>query len=136
MSLRRLPRATIFTYRHCVTMVSRMARRHGSGRSSSTAIFTCAPTTAKHPVGIRPLCGSGAAEFAGMTRDVSFEPAADALNDRVDDAYGIKYRNSRYLNSMTSRQARYATVKIFLCVAPAANAANVATGSTQGKPDD
>jgi hypothetical protein len=78
----------------------------------------------------------GRIRVAGMTRDVSFEPAADALNDRVDDAYGIKYRNSRYLNSMTSRQARYATVKIFLCVAPAANAANVATGSTQGKPDD
>ncbi|MDR5817126.1 DUF2255 family protein [Caballeronia sp. LZ033] len=36
----------------------------------------------------------GRIRVAGMTRDVSFESAANALNDRVDDAYGIKYRNS------------------------------------------
>ncbi|MDR5881929.1 DUF2255 family protein [Caballeronia sp. LZ032] len=78
----------------------------------------------------------GRIRVAGMTRDVSFESAANALNDRVDDAYGIKYRNSWYLNSMASRQARYATVKISPCGATAENAANVTTGMTQGKPDD
>ncbi len=75
----------------------------------------------------------GRIRVAGMTRDVSFEPAADALNDRVDDAFGLKYRNSRYLDSMKSRQARSATVKISPCLA---SAANVTTGSTHGKPDD
>jgi hypothetical protein len=76
---------------------------------------------------------AGRIRVAGMTQDVSFEPVADALNDSIDDAYGIKYHNSRYLDSMRSRQARSTTVKISPCLP---TGANVKTGSTQGKPDD
>jgi hypothetical protein len=49
---------------------------------------------------------------AGMTREVSFEPAADAVNDRIDDAYRAKYKGSPYLAPMIAAGARAATVKI------------------------
>lgn len=76
----------------------------------------------------------GRIRVAGMTRDVSFEPVeGSALHDSVDDAYGIKYRNSRYLGAMKSGQARAATVKISPSLA---TVANVTTGSTQGEPDE
>ena len=49
---------------------------------------------------------------AGLTREVSFEPADARFNDRIDEAYRAKYRNSSYLGAMLSAQARGATVKI------------------------
>jgi hypothetical protein len=49
---------------------------------------------------------------AGMTKEVVFEPADAAINDRIDDAYRTKYRGSPYLNSMIGPRARSATVKI------------------------
>jgi hypothetical protein len=49
---------------------------------------------------------------AGMTRDVTFESANDAINDRVDDAYKAKYQTSRYLKPMIGASARSATVKV------------------------
>lgn len=49
---------------------------------------------------------------AGMTRDVSFEPVEDALNDRIDDAYRAKYGKSQYLPPMISPRARAATIRI------------------------
>jgi hypothetical protein len=54
----------------------------------------------------------GRISVAGMTRDVSFEPAVDQLNERIDAAYRAKYRTSTYLNSMTGTRSRAATVKI------------------------
>jgi len=49
---------------------------------------------------------------AGLTREVAFEPADDALNDRIDDAYSAKYRGSPYLKPMIGKRARAATVRI------------------------
>jgi hypothetical protein len=49
---------------------------------------------------------------AGLTRDVSFEPAKDAVTDRSDDAYRSKYGRSSYLAAMMGARARAATVQI------------------------
>jgi len=49
---------------------------------------------------------------ADMTKEVVFEPAADALHDRIDDAYRAKYAGSPYLPPMIGAGARAATVKI------------------------
>jgi len=49
---------------------------------------------------------------AGMTREVTFEPADGPINDRIDNAYGEKYRGSPYLKPMIGATARAATVKI------------------------
>lgn len=55
---------------------------------------------------------SGRITAAGMTREVTFEPVEGTINDRVDDAYRSKYKESPYLNPMISAQARAATVKV------------------------
>ncbi|EJT05889.1 DUF2255 family protein [Rhizobium sp. CCGE 510] len=49
---------------------------------------------------------------AGMTRTVAFEPVDGPINDRIDDAYRAKYRNSQHLPPMVSDRARAATVRI------------------------
>lgn len=49
---------------------------------------------------------------AGMTKEVSFEPAGGSINDSVDDAYRSKYASSTYLKAMISAGAREATVRI------------------------
>jgi hypothetical protein len=49
---------------------------------------------------------------AGNTTEVSFEAVSGPINDRIDAAYTVKYRGSRYLSPMISEQARSATVKI------------------------
>jgi len=49
---------------------------------------------------------------AGMTREVTFEPVEDAINDRIDDAYRTKYRSSQYLAPMIGARARAATIRI------------------------
>jgi hypothetical protein len=49
---------------------------------------------------------------AGMTKDVVFEPVEEPINDRIDEAYRAKYRNSRYLDPMIGAGARCATVRI------------------------
>jgi hypothetical protein len=49
---------------------------------------------------------------AGMTTEVTFEPVAGAINDRIDEAYRAKYRGNPYLASMISARARSATVMI------------------------
>ncbi len=49
---------------------------------------------------------------AGMTKDVTFEPVGDFMDDRIDDAYGAKYKTSPYLPPMISQRSRLATVKI------------------------
>jgi hypothetical protein len=56
---------------------------------------------------------------AGMTKEVSFEPVEGPVNDRIDEAYRVKYAGSPYLAPMTGARARAATVKIMPRVAKA-----------------
>jgi hypothetical protein len=55
---------------------------------------------------------AGRITTAGMTKEVTFEPVQDSINDRIDDAYRAKYRSSEYLNPMIGARARSATIKI------------------------
>jgi hypothetical protein len=55
---------------------------------------------------------AGRITAAGMTRDVTFEPVAGAISDRIDDAYRAKYKGSPYLSPMIGAGARSATVKV------------------------
>ncbi len=55
---------------------------------------------------------AGRVTAAGMAHEVSFEPVAGAVNDRIDDAYRTKYATSPYLGPMISQRARAATVRI------------------------
>lgn len=55
---------------------------------------------------------AGRVRIAGMEREVAFEPASGELNDRIDEAYRVKYRTSPYLSPMIGGRARAATVKI------------------------
>jgi hypothetical protein len=49
---------------------------------------------------------------AGRTREVHFESIEGPINDRIDDAYRVKYKDSTYLRPMISSRARAATVRI------------------------
>jgi len=49
---------------------------------------------------------------AGLTKEVTFLPTNGPINDRIDDAYRVKYQGSRYLSAMSGARARSATVKI------------------------
>lgn len=51
---------------------------------------------------------AGRITAAGITEEVSLEPA----NDRIDDAYRTKYSGSPYLKPMIGARARAATVKV------------------------
>lgn len=55
---------------------------------------------------------AGRITAAGMTKEVAFEPVEGAINDRVDDAYRVKYADNPYLGSMISTRARAATVRV------------------------
>lgn len=55
---------------------------------------------------------AGRISAAGMTKAVAFEPIDGSINDRIDEAYRLKYQNSEYLSPMISNGARSATVKI------------------------
>jgi hypothetical protein len=55
---------------------------------------------------------AGRITAAGMTREVLFERVDGELNERIDDAYREKYRDSPYLEPMIGAAARSATVKI------------------------
>ena len=48
----------------------------------------------------------------GLTRQVAFEPVDADINDRIDEAYRVKYRGNPYLNPMIGVRARAATVRI------------------------
>jgi hypothetical protein len=56
---------------------------------------------------------------AGMTKEVTFEPVEDPINELIDDAYRAKYRGSPYLSPMISGRARSATVKVSCKLPPA-----------------
>ena len=49
---------------------------------------------------------------ASMTKEVTFAPIDGAINDRIDEAYRVKYRDSRYLDPMIGVRARSATVRM------------------------
>jgi hypothetical protein len=49
---------------------------------------------------------------AGITKEVSFEPVTGAVNERIDEAYRVKYKTSPYLKPMIQQNARSATVRI------------------------
>jgi hypothetical protein len=55
---------------------------------------------------------AGRITAAGIAKEVSFEPANDAVNDRIDDAYRTKYKGSSYLKPMVGARARAATVNV------------------------
>jgi hypothetical protein len=55
---------------------------------------------------------AGRISAAGMTKAVSFEPVDGPINDRIDDAYRAKYRDSPYLDPMIGARARAATVRV------------------------
>ena len=55
---------------------------------------------------------AGRITAAGMTKAVDFEPVDGPINDRVDEAYRAKYRDSPYLKPMIGARARAATVKV------------------------
>lgn len=55
---------------------------------------------------------AGRIRAAGMTKEVVFEPATDAVADQIDEAYRAKYRTSQYLGHMIGARSRAATVKI------------------------
>jgi len=55
---------------------------------------------------------AGRITAAGITKEVAFEPVDGKVNDRIDDAYRMKYHSSPYLSPMISKKARAATVRI------------------------
>ena len=55
---------------------------------------------------------AGQITSAGQTTDVSFEPVAGEINERIDAAYCEKYSFSPYLKPMISARSRAATVRI------------------------
>jgi len=48
----------------------------------------------------------------GSTKPVTFEPAAAALSERIDEAYRTKYDGSPYVAPITGPRARAATLRV------------------------
>lgn len=59
---------------------------------------------------------AGRIAATGRLKEVTFQPVEgpgqEVINDRIDEAYRMKYRGSPYLNAMIGKRARIATVKI------------------------
>jgi len=55
---------------------------------------------------------AGRITVGGLTKEGSCEPVDGAVQDRIDDAYRAKYRESPYLGAMIGARARSATVKV------------------------
>lgn len=55
---------------------------------------------------------AGRITAAGLTKDVTFEPADHRINDRIDDAYRAKYKGSPYLDPMIDTRVRTTTVRV------------------------
>lgn len=55
---------------------------------------------------------AGRIAAAGMSKEVTFEPAEGPVNDQIDDAYRKKYKGSPYLAPMIGARARSATIKV------------------------
>lgn len=57
---------------------------------------------------------AGRISVAGMTKDVAFAPVDRSLINRIYEAYRLKHRDSRYIESKISTWARAATMEIKL----------------------
>jgi hypothetical protein len=55
---------------------------------------------------------AGRITAGGLTKEVSFEPVEEGVNDRIDEAYQLKYKGSEYVKVMVGARARSATVKV------------------------
>lgn len=55
---------------------------------------------------------AGQIKAGGLMREVTFEPVEGSVNTLIDEAYGLKYKDSPYLSSMIGKQAQSATVRI------------------------
>jgi hypothetical protein len=55
---------------------------------------------------------AGRITAAGLTKEVTFEPVDGPINDRIDEAYRVKYGGSPYLRPMIGARARAATVQV------------------------
>jgi hypothetical protein len=55
---------------------------------------------------------AGRITAAGMTKEVAFGPVDGAIQNRIDDAYRAKYKDSEYLPPMIGERARSAAVKV------------------------
>jgi hypothetical protein len=55
---------------------------------------------------------AGRITAAGMTKEIVFASVDGPLLDRIDEAYRVKYRDSRYLEPMIGTRARTATMEI------------------------
>ena len=55
---------------------------------------------------------AGRITAAGITKKVAFETVDGKIQDRIDEAYKVKYKGSPYLKPMIAARARSATVKI------------------------
>lgn len=55
---------------------------------------------------------AGRITAAGMALDVAFEPVDGAINDRIDEAYRVKYHGSAYLAPMIAAGPRSATIRV------------------------
>jgi hypothetical protein len=56
--------------------------------------------------------GAGRVRVAGRDYEVTFTAADPAVDHEIDDAYRLKYGDSRYLEPMLSKRAQDATVAI------------------------
>jgi hypothetical protein len=63
-----------------------------------------------HKAALRQKAGRIAA--GGITKDVIFEPVDGEINERIDDAYSMKYKGSPYLPPMLAAGPRGATVRV------------------------
>ncbi len=55
---------------------------------------------------------TGRITAAGLTKDVTFEPAGSVLDGCIDEAYRAKYASSPYLAAMIAADARATTLRI------------------------
>lgn len=55
---------------------------------------------------------AGRISVAGMTREVTFQPATGAINEQIDEAYRRKCSKNPYLAPMIGESARAATVRV------------------------
>jgi hypothetical protein len=63
-----------------------------------------------HQAALRQKAGRITA--AGLTKEVSFEPADGKINESIGDAYRVQYKGSAYLRPIIGARDRAATAKI------------------------
>ena len=62
----------------------------------------------------RSAAGKGHIKAGGIDKDVHFEEADPAVNDRIDAAYRSKYRRhgAQWVDPMVAAEARSTTIKL------------------------